>query len=151
MGGDFGMILAELINIFKKYESDVDNFNKAVFGDNYKKVASEIISKFKSKKRSTKANRLYWLWMKCLEDETGESNENYHKYFKQKFIGARIEKGINNLDIVIEASTANMLSKPFNEYMKKVQSEAAIEFGITLPLPEDLGYEQFLEHYKDYL
>jgi len=114
-------------------------------------VFNWITNKLKSTKRSTKANRLYWLWMRCLEDETGEKAKEYHKYFKQKFIGAKIEKGLNNLDIVIEPSTANMLSKPFNDYMKKVQAEAATEFKTILPLPEDLGYDQFLEHYKDYL
>ena len=101
--------------------------------------------------RSTKANALYWLWMKCLEDETGQSRYDYHEYFKYQFIGIRVKKDIKGNDIIKEPSTKGMLSKPFNEYMRKVQAEALTEFNTTVPLPEDEGYQQFLEHYKDYI
>lgn len=104
---------------------------------------------FKSNVRSTQANKLYWVWMQCLEDETGQSRDDYHDYFKDKFIGVEL-KEVNGRKIIKEPSTKGMLQRPFNDYMKKVQAEAATEFSTKLPLPEDLGYEQFIAHYKDY-
>ncbi len=107
--------------------------------------------KCKPKTRGTKANALYWVWMHCMEDNDGQDYKDYHDYFKQKFIGTQIKKGLKGLDIIVEPTTKGMLKKPFNYYMKKVQVEAAIEFGIIVPLPEDQGYDQFIEHYKDYI
>ena len=114
-------------------------------------VFTWISNKLKSTKRTTKANRLYWLWMKCLEDNTGESKDKFHEFFKYEIIGTRTDVDIKGRLIIKEPSTAGMLSKPFNEYMNKVQVIALTEFNVTLPLPEDLGYDEFLEHYKDYL
>jgi hypothetical protein len=109
----------------------------------------EFVTKLKKKNRSTKANALYWLWMKCLEDETGQPKEDYHDYFKDKFIGVSI-KEVNGRKIIKEPSTKKMLSPEFNNYMKKVQSEAAIEFSVVVPLPEDQGFDEFYEKYKYY-
>ena len=109
-----------------------------------------FIDKIRKRNRSTKANNLYWKWMQCLEHETGQDKNDYHKYFKQKFIGTKIEKGLKNVDIIIEPSTKKMLSKPFNYYMKKVQAEAATEFNVVVPLPEDLGFDEFYNKYSNY-
>jgi hypothetical protein len=106
-------------------------------------------NEFKSSIRSTKANRLYWVWMQCLEDETGQDKNDFHDYFKDKFIGYSI-KEFNERSIIKEPSTKGMLQRPFYDYMKKVQAEAATEFSVTVPLPEDQGYDEFIEHYKDY-
>jgi len=33
-------------------------------------------------------------------------------------------------------------------FMDKIKADADTEFGITLPLPEDRYYEQFINEYK---
>lgn len=33
-------------------------------------------------------------------------------------------------------------------YLEKVKADAATEFGITLPLPEDRNYEAFVAEYR---
>lgn len=133
------------------FETFIDD-NPSRFAGNVKPlhVFEWFKEKLKSKRRGTKANALYWVWMQCLEDETGQNKNDYHDYFKDKFIGYSI-KEFNERSIIKEPSTKGMLKKPFNDYMKKVQAECSTEFGITVPLPEDQGYDQFIEHYKDYL
>lgn len=135
-------------DFFEECTDDYNGFKKVNLAPH--NIFNWFKEKCKPKRRGTKANALYWLWMKCLEDETGQSKDDYHDYFKDKFIGYSI-KEFNERSIIKEPSTAKMLSKPFNEYMKKVQAEAAIEFNTVVPLPEDQGFDQFIEHYKDYL
>ena len=38
-------------------------------------------------RRSVDQNRLLWLWIKCISDETGQDKDDLHEYFKQKFLG----------------------------------------------------------------
>ena len=97
-------------------------------------------------KRSLRANRLYWAWMQCLEDETGQYKEDFHDYFKAKYLGTE-QKEIFGLLIDKEITTTTLKSKEFWIYMQKVQAEAASEFGVTVPLPEDKGYDEFVRKY----
>ena len=38
-------------------------------------------------RRSVDQNRLLWLWIQCISDETGQDKDDLHEYFKQKFLG----------------------------------------------------------------
>ena len=50
------------------------------------KGATIELKEIKSK-RSIPANALYWLWLTCIEPETGNSKEDLHQYFKMKYLG----------------------------------------------------------------
>jgi len=105
----------------------------------------EIIKK--GEKRRNKANRLYWAWMKCLEDETGQDKEDYHDFFKGLYLGTS-EKEVLGIVVTKEVSTKKLKVRPFYDYMQKVQLKASEKFHCTLPLPEDRGYKEFCEKYK---
>lgn len=98
------------------------------------------------KKRTIKANRLYWLWMKCLEDEHGQPGNDFHELFKSQFIGVKTKQIFDKV-ILIAPSTKDLDTKKFNQYMLKVQAEAATEWNVTVPLPEDLGFDEFIGKY----
>ena len=100
----------------------------------------------KRKKRSVNANNLYWKWLKCLEDETGQPKEDYHDYFKDKYIGVST-KVVFGKTIIKEPTTTNKNTKEFSEYMKSVKHESLHDFNINLPNPDDLGYKEFIDKY----
>ena len=121
----------------KLYLSDVEKNLK----DN-----KEVEMFSKGEKRRNKANKLYWAWMHCLQDETGQEKNDFHDYFKAMYLGTA-EKEVFGIVVTKEVSTANLRVKPFWEYMQKVQITAAVEFSCVLPLPEHKGYDEFIRKY----
>ena len=119
----------------------IEDFEKLLNGDR------EFEMFGKGEKRRNKANRLYWAWMKCLEDETGQDKEDYHDFFKGFHLGTA-EKEVLGIVVTKEISTANLKVRPFYDYMQKVQLQASEKFHCTLPLPKDQGYKEFSEKYK---
>lgn len=97
--------------------------------------------------RTVSQNSLLWMWYKCIEDNTGTLKDDVHEYYKQKFLSRRVFVG--RREVVIPGSTANLNTVQFSRYLELVKADAAAEFGIALPLPEDQYYRQFVSHYKN--
>lgn len=102
------------------------------------------------KRRTIDQNRLYWLWLKCLQDETGQDRDILHEYFKQKFLGSTVITLFNE-KVQIPNTTTKMDTELFKRFLDRVQIFASMELGIELPLPEDLHWEQFYNQYKNYI
>lgn len=51
------------------------------------------------------------------------------------------------VDVVGETKTLS--SSQFSEFLEKIKADAAIDFGIMLPLPEDRMYRDFVDEYKN--
>ena len=100
----------------------------------------------KRKKRTINANALYWKWLACLEDETGQPKEDYHDYFKDKYIGV-YTKNVFGKTIIKEPTTTDKNTKEFSTYMKSVKHEALHDFNTLLPDPDDLGFKEFINKY----
>lgn len=105
-----------------------------------------VTIKRKSEPRTLSQNALMWLWLKCLEDATGQPAEDWHEYFKTKFNPKLV--GVNGKVYRIGSSTARLSTTQMSDYMSKIQAEAAAEYGIVLPLPSDRYYQDFVERYK---
>ena len=102
----------------------------------------------KRKIRSVSQNALYWLWLTCIEKETGNDKIDLHEYFKQEFLG-HITKEVFNTEVYPLRSTTGLNTKEFTDYLNKIQVFVASELGIVLPLPEDQHFSEFYEKYKD--
>lgn len=102
------------------------------------------------KKRTLPSNCLYWLWIKCISDETGNDKDDLHDFFKQKFIGFTT-KEIKGTTVYKPPSTAELNTLQFKEFLDNISAFAGSELGIILPCPEDLIFEQFYEQYRDRL
>jgi hypothetical protein len=100
--------------------------------------------------RSISQNSLYWLWLTCIRQETGNDKETLHEYFKQEFLGRRTVE-IFNTEVYPLRSTTGLNTKEFTDYLDKIKVFAGTELGIILPLPEDLCFKAFYERYKDFL
>jgi len=96
--------------------------------------------------RSQKQNKLYWLWLKVIEDETGQPKDDYleagkwhkglHTRFKCDFIDKEFYKdGSQKIP-----STKKLKVKEFSDYLERLDIYSA-ELGIKLPQPIDLYYQ----------
>jgi hypothetical protein len=100
--------------------------------------------------RTLPQNKLYWLWMRCISDETGNDKDDLHEFFKTKFLGSVPTQVLNEV-FDKPRSTTKLNTKQFTNYLDLIQSFASAELGIILPNPEDLYFADFYERYKDFV
>lgn len=113
-----------------------------------KKYIVEV--KVERERRSIDQNALYWLWLTCLMDETGEHKDNLHEYFKTKFLGVDDRQCFGH-HFFLPNTTTKLDTLQFKNYLDRIQEFASVELGITLPDPKDLYWEEFYNHYKDFI
>lgn len=100
----------------------------------------------KTQPRTISQNSLMWMWYKCMEDATGQSKDDFHDYYKAKFLSRQIV--VRNRWVTVVGSTTDLNTLQMTEYLEKVKADAAVEFGIALPLPQDRNYQAFVNHYR---
>jgi hypothetical protein len=100
----------------------------------------------KTEPRTIPQNALMWMWYTCMEQETGQPKEDFHDYYKRKFLTRQIVMNGRWVDVVGNTSTMNTLQ--FTNFLEKVKVDAAVEFGIMLPLPEDRNYRDFVNEFR---
>lgn len=102
--------------------------------------------KRKTEPRTVSQNALMWMWFKCMEDNTGTEKQDWHDYYCAKFMMREADFGRKRFSVVGGTSTLNTVQ--MTDFMNKVQADAATEWGITLPLPADRYYQEFIQHYR---
>ena len=106
----------------------------------------QITIKKVSEKRSIAQNDLLWMWMACIENETGTPKDEVYMYYCKKFLCKIIEIG-NHREKIYNTSSKLTLEE-MTEFLNKIKVDAATELGITLPLPEDRFFEQFYAQFN---
>lgn len=101
----------------------------------------------KTKPRTISQNALMWMWYKCMEESTGTPKEDFHDYYKAKYLCRDVAVG--NRWVRVVGSTTDLNTLQITDYLNKVQADAATEFGITLPLPVDKTYSAFIDEYRN--
>ena len=124
-------------------------------------VCSVIITD-QNETRSQAQNRLYWLWLKQIEDSTGQDDEDLHVMFKRKFLAkiyarddgemAQLFESLNTLkrqpnyeqEVALPfakrfLSTTQATTAQFSEYLNEIEVWA-FGRGIPLKIPEDLRW-----------
>lgn len=96
--------------------------------------------------RTISQNALMWLWFTCIEQETGTDKLDVHDYYCNLFL--RRTAVINGKETVIAGSTSRLNTLQMKDFLNKVKADAATELGISLPLPDDLYYQEFIDEYK---
>lgn len=100
----------------------------------------------KTQPRTISQNSLMWMWYKCMEEATGQRKEDIHDYYKAKFLVRQVQIGNRIANVV--GSTAELNTIQMTNFLEKIKADAAVEFGVMLPLPEDLHYADFVSHYR---
>lgn len=105
-----------------------------------------ITVKRQSEKRSIAQNDLMWMWMQCIENETGTPKDEVYMYYCKKFLMRTVSIGGRMERIYMTSSKLN--SKQMTAFLNQIQADAASELGITLPTPQDRYFEQFYQDYR---
>lgn len=105
-----------------------------------------ITIKRASEKRSIPQNDLMWMWLACIERETGTPKDDVYMYYCKKFLMKTIEVGGHQERIYNTSS--KLSSEQMTEFLNKIQADALSELGITLPLPQDRFFEQFYAQFN---
>lgn len=105
-----------------------------------------ITVKRQSEKRSIAQNDLMWMWMQCIEKETGTPKDEVYMYYCKKFLMRTVSIGERMERIYMTSSKLN--SEQMTAFLNQIQADAASELGITLPTPQDRYFEQFYQDYR---
>ena len=105
-----------------------------------------ITIKRSSEKRSIPQNDLMWMWLTCIERETGTPKDDIYIYYCKKFLMKTIQVG-ERLERIYNTSS-KLNTEQMTEFLNRIQADAAQELGITLPLPEDRFFEQFYNQFN---
>lgn len=100
----------------------------------------------KTEPRTIPQNALMWMWYKCIEEYTGTPKSDIHDYYKAKFLSRQVAVG--NRWVTVVGSTTDLNTLQMTHYLENVKADAATEFGITLPLPADRHYQDFIDEYR---
>lgn len=106
-----------------------------------------VTLKRKSSPRTVSQNALMWMWLQCIEYETGNDKQDLHDWYCCRFLQREITLGGNTVRVV--GRTSALDTAEMTRFMNKIQAHAATELGIMLPLPEDRYYNEFYENYKN--
>lgn len=100
----------------------------------------------KTKQRTISQNNLMWMWFQCLADTSGSSKEEWHDYMCTMFLSKEVMIGGKIVSVV--GGTKHLNTLQMSSFMEQVQAYAAREEGVTLPLPADDNYADFVDYYK---
>lgn len=116
------------------------------------KIKRPYVAEFKPhrKCRSIPQNSLYWLWISCVADETGNDKLTLHDYFRSKYLPIK-ELRVFESPIRRLTSTTELDTKQFTHYLDRIQQDMLTEEGISLPNPNDMSWDSFYEKYKDFI
>lgn len=96
--------------------------------------------------RSISQNRLYWMWVGIMADETGNSKDVIHTYCSKEFLG--VNSGvINGKHIETLISTTTLNTERFTKFLEQVEIFANTELSIILPHPDDALFEDIARSY----
>ena len=93
----------------------------------------------KAPRRSDAQNRFYWLYLTAIENETGNSKEDLHEHFAQRYLSlpeSILTIGTTEQRIVKRRSTTDLSKSEFSEYMMKIERDS----GVAIPDAEEFIY-----------
>jgi len=108
-----------------------------------------LTAKQEKDRRSISQNSLMWMWFECISRETGQNRLDIYDYYRTMYLSRIIT--VNEKEVQVSSGTSSLDTKQFTEFLNHVQADAASEFGIKLPTPEDLYWEEFSNEYKNNL
>ena len=131
------------MKINPQFKARLENQNQLIIEnetDFYKYVSSLncgdlsiSVEPFKNK-RSLQQNKYMWVLYTIVSKHTGDSTEDTHEYFKQKFLTKRnITDYETGGEIAVINSTTKLNTFEMSEYLENVKRFSAEFFGLYLP------------------
>ena len=100
------------------------------------------------KPRTNDQNRLMWLWFGCIAKSWSEAcgmaitSQDVHDAYCLMLLPIETPKGR------IAGSTRGLTTEQMSEFLNNVQADAASEYGIILPNPQDVYFEVWARQYE---
>lgn len=101
--------------------------------------------------RTLAQNRLMWMWFACIECETGQTANDIHDYYCEKYLRHEVTNPATGEIMSVAGHTSCLSVEQFTRFLNDVQADAATELGITLPTPDEEGWEEFEDEYKKFV
>ncbi len=123
--------------------STLDMWLDTISNGNYVMTVERV-----QKPRSNQQNKLMWVWFSIIAQAWSEATgrtftpQIVHDAYCQLFLPITLPNG-NTLP----GETKKLTSEQFTEFLEKVRADAAAEYGITLPDPDDALYYQFAKDF----
>ena len=105
-----------------------------------------ITIKRANQKRSIPQNDLMWMWLTCIERETGTPKDDVYMYYCKRYLMKTIQ--IVDKQERIYNTSSKLSAAEMTEFLNHIQADAATELGIRLPLPEDRFFEAFYQQFN---
>ena len=105
-----------------------------------------ITIKKAKEKRSIPQNDLMWMWLSCIERETGTNKDDCYMYYCKKFLMKTIQVG-EKLERIYNTSS-KLNTEQMTRFLNNIQQDALHELGIRLPQPEDRFFEAFYNQFN---
>lgn len=99
--------------------------------------------------RTLSQNRILWLWLTCIEHETGTDRRDIHDLLCTLYLRRDVETA--GRIYTVTGGTSSLTVEGMTDFLNKVQAWAATELGITLPTPADLAWDEFERQFKGYI
>ena len=99
-----------------------------------------------TEKRSIPQNDLMWMWLACIERETGTPKDEVYMYYCMKFLMRTVTIGQKMERIYMTTSKLN--TEQMTTFLNQLQADAETELGIRLPTPQDRFWEAFYQDYR---
>jgi hypothetical protein len=98
------------------------------------------------KARSLPQNKLMWAFFRCIKEETGNDVDVLYEFFCEKYLPWS-EKEIFGNGVRMVGGTSALNTKEFTDFLENIRVFCAVDLGITLPNPEDQGWDEFYAKY----
>lgn len=96
--------------------------------------------------RTIPQNKLYFLWLNLIAEETGNTKDDLHDYFTAVFLEKQY-KVLFNEEVEIRASTTRLSTKEFTTFLDNIYLFASEELKMILPKPDDICFNEFYTNY----
>lgn len=102
-------------------------------------------------RRSDQQNRLYWMYLNYISEETGNEPEDLHEHFAQTYLllpESILTIGTQKQSIRKRRSTTDLSKAEFSDYLQKIERDT----GIRIPDTEAFLYgkkEEQIEIYNN--
>lgn len=111
----------------------------------------EWVLKFekKSTKRGLSQNALLWVWMEVMSKEWADATDDHYtkeqwkEFFARKFLPVTGPGGE-----IVGGSTSALTQEQMTEFLNKIQSYAATEWGVALLGAEDNMFDEWRKMYE---
>jgi hypothetical protein len=99
------------------------------------------------KTRSLAQNKLLWLWLHCIADETGNDPQALYSYFCMRYLQVQTEV-VFGLEVMKPGGSSKLNTEEFTKFLDCIKQEMNDQ-GIYLPEPGQIGFDEMELTYKE--